>query len=442
MKFGFNFGFLGKGGGASGLIPNGCITQGRNGAVYGYDSSIPMGANTPDTIPATGQFIYANYWISDGTFIMQFGDAGNEQIPDVEFIFTVINGTLLQYVWDGVKYQASNLTLATQLITDYVEDEDVCYTALPILNKMISYDMNITDVEGTNTLINNTSYAPHFNAPVINATQNGPGSILVDGTTEIDTGFKPNISQYSIEETVTGDLEDLIDGVGQGTFTQRTEQRLLTHEDNVLGNNICLNPDFITDVSDTQASYFDLAHSTDDGGVCVATSTNTRFDYSFRFFSSPNKEVGKKYLYTLRAKASFLGFMRSYNGSAFTGTVVEFTERDTYQDFEFELEQLGTPFADQIYLGGTTETGYESPEIGDTITFEHVSMQEVSTQNKYYIDGIEQSSVPTLPDPDTTINLNDTAVVGYPDTIDSREADFKVYTTVRTAEEILADYNA
>lgn len=43
---------------------------------------------------------------------------------------------------------------------------------------------------------------------------------------------------------------------------------------------------------------------------------------------------------------------------------------------------------------------------------------------------VEQAVVPPLPDPNTTINLGNTAVIGYPDTIESREADFKVYSEV------------
>ncbi len=49
---------------------------------------------------------------------------------------------------------------------------------------------------------------------------------------------------------------------------------------------------------------------------------------------------------------------------------------------------------------------------------------------KYYLDGVLQDKVPELPDTETEIELGDTAIIGHPDKIQSRNGHFRVHRNI------------
>ena len=70
------------------------------------------------------------------------------------------------------------------------------------------------------------------------------------------------------------------------------------------------------------------------------------------------------------------------------------------------------------------------------------SMDQVKTVAKYYIDAVEQAELPTRPDANTNIVLNDTACIGYPDTVDQERADFKFITRAVTEQEVIDQHDS
>lgn len=150
MRFGLSFGLGGKAIGKTNI----CVTSDNDAVIewYGYQddgSAVKPGtfgsATPPETL--TGLLIYSYKWKADGTIIIAFGVAGNEQIPDVDIIFissfspNLPSGSNSAIVgWDAVNlyYAVNNTTITGDLIA---LDQTVICSSLKILpNNVINYD--------------------------------------------------------------------------------------------------------------------------------------------------------------------------------------------------------------------------------------------------------------------------------------------------------------
>lgn len=67
-------------------------------------------------------------------------------------------------------------------------------------------------------------------------------------------------------------------------------------------------------------------------------------------------------------------------------------------------------------------------------------VQKIITEDKLYIDTVLQAETPSLPDPTTTIKLNNIAAIGYPDDITEQSCMFKVYSEILDQTKIDEDY--
>ncbi len=89
MKFGLNFGLLGKSGGGS---INLCLqTVGVSGTTIGFHTGLGIGSSDP-THTADGTLLYGYTWdypVVDGKFTIQWGTAGDEQLENVTNILIV-----------------------------------------------------------------------------------------------------------------------------------------------------------------------------------------------------------------------------------------------------------------------------------------------------------------------------------------------------------------
>jgi len=141
MNFGLNFGLLGGSVGGKGRL---CITQGSNGAWYGFSTSPSFGAANPP-IAADGTSIHAVMWKDDGTFVMSFGTDGRQQLTGIDTITYKYKGSVIVFSWDAATtaYIADNLPAATFLISNYVQGEDICGTVTGLPDLLIHYDFDI-----------------------------------------------------------------------------------------------------------------------------------------------------------------------------------------------------------------------------------------------------------------------------------------------------------
>jgi len=53
------------------------------------------------------------------------------------------------------------------------------------------------------------------------------------------------------------------------------------------------------------------------------------------------------------------------------------------------------------------------------------------TTDEYFIGGVGQATVPSLPDPNTTMKLDSTALIGYPDIINKEKRDFRFWSIAK-----------
>ena len=61
---------------------------------------------------------------------------------------------------------------------------------------------------------------------------------------------------------------------------------------------------------------------------------------------------------------------------------------------------------------------------------------------KYYINGVLQDYTPTLPISTETLKISNTAIIGYPDTVDTIKRTVEAWSIVWTAQEVLDKHNA
>ena len=127
-----NFGLLGK----NRTLFNMCVLESTDGTWYGYDSSVPFGS-VDHVYTKDDTFTYAVKWQADGTILMKFGDAGNEQLNDVDGILVRNDQRSILLQWDDLTkdYRTTDVPLTDYLIADYEEDKKRCFIAeiLPAL---------------------------------------------------------------------------------------------------------------------------------------------------------------------------------------------------------------------------------------------------------------------------------------------------------------------
>ena len=141
-KYGYGFDS-----GASANQFNICCTLTTDGTWYGGLTSANI---TPDST-ITSQTFYALKWKADGTFVMQFGVAGNEQVPDVPDIklYTRYQTAPVVLVWDATNlyYTDTDATLAGLLISAQTGGATtICFDGELFPTTIISYDYNLETI--------------------------------------------------------------------------------------------------------------------------------------------------------------------------------------------------------------------------------------------------------------------------------------------------------
>ena len=131
----------------AGVLDNVCVEQGTDGTWYGFEH-LAFGTVQP-THNVADQRTYSIKWNAAGDFIVSFGDAGDEQVPDL------YNGSLqfsrptgdesVAIAWSSVntQYEGNNLELATDLIDTYVLGEEVCLSMRGTPDLFIDYDFEL-----------------------------------------------------------------------------------------------------------------------------------------------------------------------------------------------------------------------------------------------------------------------------------------------------------
>ncbi len=118
---------------------------------YGYDfGQDPSGVLVPAST-SSGQKIYSFRFYSTGEFIMEFGDAGDEPIPNatqsiITFDLENVNNVLIQWNEINLRYEGNDISVATQL-NDHI-DEVICLGAIAVPKLLIYYDFATLDTKG------------------------------------------------------------------------------------------------------------------------------------------------------------------------------------------------------------------------------------------------------------------------------------------------------
>ena len=119
---------------------NSCVMESTDGTWYGYDSSVPMGAVDP-VYTKDGTFTYAVKWQADGTILMKFGDAGNEQLTDIDGILISYADRSILLMWDDIAkdYRTVDTDMTDYLIADYEDGKERCYLTEILPDLLIHY---------------------------------------------------------------------------------------------------------------------------------------------------------------------------------------------------------------------------------------------------------------------------------------------------------------
>lgn len=126
MNFGFNFGLSAKG--SSGGKTS-CFTFGTDGTWSGFDSSVPFGSATPDALDS-GQVIYSFKFKANGEIRMQFGTAGDEQVPGITNLQLVYSGTeSVELTWSTIANDYTTIDTAATAI--FLAETEMCFTIQP-----------------------------------------------------------------------------------------------------------------------------------------------------------------------------------------------------------------------------------------------------------------------------------------------------------------------
>ena len=144
-------------------------------------------------------------------------------------------------------------------------------------------------------------------------------------------------------------------------------------------------------------------------------------------------ETGKKY--RLELPIGDMSFPFSWNVRVSNTSALPFTTTEP-GTWEWTSTLTGE-FPVHIYI----DDNAGGEQIGDTITLGYLSVKEILAEEKYYINAVEQGTLPARPDKDTIIVLGNTAVLGNPDVITERKGNFQLSSVMWTEQEIIDKHN-
>jgi len=145
MNFGFNFGFLGGGGGIN--FTN-CWTPLIALADGGYghdDAQIEDNGTLTPNVTSNGVYVYSFRFYNTGEWYLQFGAAGNEQIPNsvqgiLHFDISDADNVLLTWSVANSRYEGYDTGTASAVITEV--GEEVCFRGVFVPELLIHYTFN------------------------------------------------------------------------------------------------------------------------------------------------------------------------------------------------------------------------------------------------------------------------------------------------------------
>ena len=230
----------------------------------------------------------------------------------------------------------------------------------------------------------------------------------------VTTNFRPNLENYTAIEVISGNLADLdVNGDPLGTFSERVEYREVVKDsiggdvyeidginqlEMILGSELVVNGTFDSDLTDWISSNTNW-----DNGTAVLIGV---MDGKLSQACTPPMVEGNQYLVTFDIVSDGDATGRFINNST---TILEDLPTGSYSEV---ITSTGTSSDYNIYF---------RVDNNSTLTVDNVSVKEI-------IGGIFSEDV--LPDPDTVITLDETAILGYPDTIKQEHRDFIFRTIV------------
>ena len=133
MKFGFNFGLLGKGGGGA-YATNACFSPvGNSGTLYG---TVGVYTLTP-ALNVYGQPIKLTVDTSNNDVIIKFGAGGDEPLPEPGDIFIMEGSINVGLTWNVThKYYIGN---SPEITTAISSATDICVGIYEYPNLLIHY---------------------------------------------------------------------------------------------------------------------------------------------------------------------------------------------------------------------------------------------------------------------------------------------------------------
>ena len=151
MKFGFNFGLLGKGKGGLSytncLMPLIQLTDGW----YGFDiGQSPTGVIDP-THTSDLQLVYAfKFDTVSGDWILQFGDAGDELALNahtgvIQFEIDDADNVLLTWNEANLRYEGNDVGTAEAVVVEL--GNEVCFASVLVPRVLVWYDFGILHAE-------------------------------------------------------------------------------------------------------------------------------------------------------------------------------------------------------------------------------------------------------------------------------------------------------
>jgi len=247
--------------------------------------------------------------------------------------------------------------------------------------------------------------SPKFDLEVTNPiAQVTPGEFDVSGTQTGDTGWLPNFDEYSIEQEFSGELQDF----GSEEYTDGE----------------------ITTVNGTTTSI--------ENGFNVVSSAETRW-----YLAGVAQSTGLIMLtFNAKINSGSISFGRAYNGTSYDSTGLPYQIKEGVN----RVIITSTTVADRlVHMDLITAVDFD-------IDFTNISVKGLTTKtqrkerrrlthdasdtDKLYIEVDDSGTLelqpytPSLPDPTVTIKANQTASIGYADTIDTHYASLKCYKTV------------
>jgi len=143
MRYGFNYGLMGSGGGGK---ENVCITLGSDAVGMGF--FYPTYGSALPTHTENGVRFYQFTWYTNGSsdvFTVAFGDSGNDKIEvGVDNILIKIHGKVYIATWQTA---TTSYTFASQYLIDslngVVDGDEFCMYLGAIPDLAIDYDFEI-----------------------------------------------------------------------------------------------------------------------------------------------------------------------------------------------------------------------------------------------------------------------------------------------------------